>query len=79
MPDRFAITAGKLTVRHKPSDYRLMAAMCREIANQMSLDSDRTRMTDMAERWLELAQTSEAEKVSEATQGVLKRDVRRHG
>jgi hypothetical protein len=79
MPDRVSVTAGKLTVRHKPSDYRLMAAMCREIANQMSLDSDRTRMTDMAQEWLELAQTSEAEKLSEASEQVLKSEVRRHG
>jgi hypothetical protein len=66
MPDRFSITAGELTVRHKPSDYRLMAAMCLEIANQMPLDADRTRMTDMAQKWLELAQRSEAEKRSAA-------------
>jgi hypothetical protein len=79
MPDRFSITAGTLTVRHKPSDYRLMAAMCREIANQMPLDSDRTRMTDMAQKWLELAQTGEAEKLSGASEQVLQSDVRRHG
>jgi len=36
-----------------------MAAMCLEIANHMSLDSDRTRVTDMAQKWLDLAQTSE--------------------
>ena len=48
-----------------------MAAMCLEIGNQMSLDSDRTRMADLAQKWLELAQTSEAEKLSEG-------DLRRH-
>jgi len=66
-------------MRHKPSDYRLMAAMCLEIANQMSLDTDRTRVTDMAQKWLELAQTSEAEKRSEPGQQHLAHDVRRHG
>jgi len=40
-----------------------MAAMCLAIANHMSLDSDRTRVTDMAQKWLDLAQTSEAGKV----------------
>jgi len=79
MPDRFSVTAGKLTVRHKPSEYRLMSAMCLEIANQMTLDSDRTRMTDTAKKWVELAQTSEAEKLSEASQSDVKRDLRRHG
>jgi hypothetical protein len=66
-------------VRHKPSEYRLMSAMCLEIANQMSLDSDRTRMTDTAQKWLELAQTTEAEKLSEASQRDLKPDVHGHG
>lgn len=65
MSDRFSVDAGKPTVRHKASDYRLMASMCLEIANQMSLHADRTRITDMAQKWLELAQTSQAEKLSE--------------
>jgi len=43
-------------VQHKASDYRMMAAMCLEIANRMSLDSDRLRLTDRAQQWLELAQ-----------------------
>ncbi|MFL5043238.1 MAG: hypothetical protein ACJ8EA_00205 [Xanthobacteraceae bacterium] len=77
MSDRFSVTAGKLTVRHKPSEYRSMAAMCLEIGNQMSLDSDRMRMADLAQNWLELAQTSEAEKLSEASEQDLKRDLRR--
>src|SRR5262245_42237151 len=63
MPDRFSLNAGKLTVRHRASDYRLMASMCLEIANQMSLHADRTRMTDMAQKWLDLAQTSQAEEL----------------
>jgi hypothetical protein len=50
-------------MQHRPSEYRAMAAMCLEIANQMSLDSDRARMTDMAQKWLKLAETSEAEKL----------------
>jgi hypothetical protein len=53
-------------MQHKPSDYRSMAAMCLEVANQMSLESERARLTDVAQKWLELAQTSEAEKSSEA-------------
>src|SRR5262249_31444853 len=58
-PDRFC-NCGDV-MRHKPSDYRLMAAMCLEIANQMSLDTDRTRVTDVAQRGLGAQHTSEAE------------------
>ena len=37
------------------SDYRKMAAECQDIANRMSLHSDRERLMQMAERWLRLA------------------------
>jgi len=56
----------KLTMQHNPSDYRAMAAMCLEVANQMSLDSERTRLTDVAQKWLELAQAGEPKKLSDA-------------
>jgi hypothetical protein len=62
-------------MRHKPADYRLMAAMCLEIANQMPADSDRTRISDMAQKWLDLAQTSLADKLSDAGQNDLERDL----
>jgi hypothetical protein len=62
-------------MRHKPSDYRLMAAMCLEIANQMPADSDRTRIAAMAQRWLDLAQTSQADTFSDAGQNNLERDL----
>jgi len=62
-------------MRHKPSDYRLMAAMCLEIANQMPADSERTRISDMAQKWLDLAQTSQADPLSDAGQRNLERDL----
>jgi hypothetical protein len=71
MSDDFSKWAGELGVKHKISDYRLMAAMCLDIANMMPLDSDRARMTDMAQKWLELAQRREAEQLSEASQQAL--------
>ena len=55
-------------MQHKASDYRLMAAVCLEFANKMPPDSDRARVTDIAQKWLELAQKCEAEKLSEASQ-----------
>src|SRR5215216_6742910 len=47
----------------------MMAAMCLEIANRMSLDSDRLRLTDRAQQWLELAQKNEAEQLPETDDG----------
>jgi hypothetical protein len=59
---------GRMTMReqHKASDYRAMAAMCLEVASQMSLDSERTRLNDVAQKWLDLAKTSEAEAIPRA-------------
>jgi hypothetical protein len=51
----------ELSRHHKGSDYRLMAAVCLDVASKMPLDSDRARITDMAQKWLELAQRREAE------------------
>jgi hypothetical protein len=48
-----------------------MAAVCLEVANKMPLDPDRARMIEMAQKWLELAQRSEAEKLSKASQQEL--------
>lgn len=67
IPDHFPKRAAELAV-HKVSDYRLMAAMCLDIANMMPQGSDRARMMDMAQKWLELAQKREAEQLSEASQ-----------
>src|SRR5262245_5372543 len=47
-------------MQHNSSDYRMMAAMCAEIANGMPLDTDRLRLTDRAQEWLELARETEA-------------------
>jgi hypothetical protein len=63
--------APELAVQHKASDYRLMAALCLDVANKMPLDSDRARITDIAQKWLELAQKREAEQLSEASQQAL--------
>ena len=51
----------ELSGQHKGSDYRLMAAVCLDVASKMPLDSDRARITDMAQKWLELAQRREAQ------------------
>lgn len=67
IPDHFPKRAGELAVQHKVSDYRLMAAMCLDIANMMPQGSDRARMMDMAQKWLEQAQRREAEKLSESS------------
>jgi hypothetical protein len=40
-------------------EYRKMAADCIEVAQRMSLKDDRTRMMEMAQRWLDLAQRAE--------------------
>jgi aryl carrier-like protein len=69
--DHFPKRAAELAVQHKVSDYRQMAAMCLDIANMMPLGSDRVRMMDMVQKWLELAQRREAEKLSEASQPAL--------
>jgi len=53
-------------MQHKRSDYRLMEAMCREVASQMSLESDRDRLAEVARKWRELADASEPEKLSDA-------------
>ena len=79
VPDHLPKRAGELVRQHKPSDYRLMAAVCLEMVNSMSLDPDRARMTDMAQYWLELAQRSEAEQLSEASQLRLSLDFHRAG
>jgi hypothetical protein len=50
-------------MQHHPSDYRMMAAMCEEIANGMLLDADRLRLKDRVQEWLELAQQTEAEQL----------------
>ena len=57
-----------LAVQHKASDYRLMAAVCLDFANKMPLDPDRARITDIAQKWLELAQRCEAEQLSKSSQ-----------
>jgi hypothetical protein len=41
--------------------YRREAAACLEVAQRMSVAADRARLTEMAQRWLELAQKAERE------------------
>ena len=43
--------------------------MCLVIANAMSLESDRVRLTARAQEWLELAHQAEAKQLPEITQG----------
>jgi hypothetical protein len=45
----------------KAAEYRKKAAECLDIAEQMSLISDRALMLEMAQQWLELARRLEAE------------------
>ena len=45
----------------KAAEYRRMAASCLEVAEQMSLNSDRAELMEMAKRWLDLARQIEAE------------------
>jgi hypothetical protein len=59
----------RLAVEHNASDYRMMSSMCLEIANAMSLESDRVRLTARAQEWLELAHQAEAKRLPEITQG----------
>ena len=59
----------RLAVEHTASDYRMMSSMCLQIANAMSLESDRVRLTARAQEWLELAHQAEAKRPPEITQG----------
>ena len=56
-------------MEHNASDYRMMSSMCLEIANAMSLELDRVRLTATAQEWLELAHQAEAKRLPEITQG----------
>src|SRR5262245_2601723 len=47
----------------------MMSSMCLAIANAMSLESDRVRLTAKAQEWLELAHQAEAKRLPEITQG----------
>jgi hypothetical protein len=48
----------------KASEYRRLAAECLEIANGSPAEGDRARLTQMAQKWLELAQKAEAEEAA---------------
>jgi hypothetical protein len=52
-----------------------MSAMCLDIGNMMPRHSDRTRMTDMAQKWLELAWKGEAEETADATKSPVSKVV----
>jgi hypothetical protein len=65
-----------VAMQHHPSDYRMMAAMCEEIANGMLLDADRLHLTDRAQEWLELAQQTEAEQLPKIADGPLGESLR---
>jgi response regulator RpfG family c-di-GMP phosphodiesterase len=47
--------------KEKAAEFRRQAALCREVAERMSLEEDRVRMIKMAEHWLELAKRAETE------------------
>jgi hypothetical protein len=46
------------------SDYRKMAAECLEIAGHMSLNKDRVRLMQMAERWSRLADEAQSQELN---------------
>jgi hypothetical protein len=48
----------------KSSEYRRMAEECQEIANKISLSSEREAMLERAKQWLELAEKLEAGEAS---------------
>jgi hypothetical protein len=54
--------------RDKADEYRRQAASCVEVAKRMSLLEDRARMTEMAQRWLDLASEAEAAEHAETGQ-----------
>ena len=47
--------------KDKAAEYRKQAAACLEVAERMSLESDRQRMIDMSLYWLGLAEKADAE------------------
>jgi hypothetical protein len=47
--------------KDKAAEYRRHAANCLEVAERMSLDTDRLRMMEMAQLWLDLAKKAEEE------------------
>jgi len=47
--------------RKKAEDHRREAASCLEAAERMSAATDRARLMEMAQRWLELARAAESE------------------
>ena len=51
----------------KSADFRRQAAACIEVAQRMSLLEDRALMTEMAQRWLDLAQQAEAVEGAQAS------------
>lgn len=50
----------------KSAEYQRKAVFCLEVAQRMSVNEDRERMTEMAQRWLELAQQAKAAEQAEA-------------
>ncbi|HZP79736.1 MAG TPA: hypothetical protein VFB45_26620 [Pseudolabrys sp.] len=48
-----------LAPEDKAAEYRREAAACLEVAERMSLESDKQRMLDMALRWLDLAEQAD--------------------
>lgn len=46
-------------IRSNAPEFRRMAEDCLSIARKMSLKSDRIRMEEMAQRWLDLASQAE--------------------
>ena len=42
-------------------EYRRLPAECLEVAERMSLREDRSRLMEMAQRWLDLARKAEGE------------------
>lgn len=46
--------------KDQAAEYRKQAAGCLEVAERMSLESDKQRMIDMSLYWLELAEKADA-------------------
>jgi len=56
-----------MTYTDRAAEYRKHAAVCLEVAGRMPLEADRARMTEMAQRWLDLAKEALARAAHEST------------
>jgi hypothetical protein len=49
-----------MSARERAEDYRKEAQTCMDLAAKMSLRTDRARMIEMAQHWIDLAERADA-------------------